>query len=413
MKADIVSIGTELLMGQIVDTNAAWLAAQLPMLGIDLYFISQVGDNLGRVVDTLDRARKRSDLVITTGGLGPTEDDLTREAIAQLLGEEIRVDPALEAHLLEFFKNRGIAMAQRNIKQATLIPSAKALPNPRGTAPGWWVEKGGAIIVAMPGPPREAQRMWEYEVVPRLKGLLKGEAIISRLLKTFGIPEATLDEMLGESLHSNNPSIGVYSKTNGIHLRLTAKAASEAEAWKLLTPLEARVKEIVGSSLWGADDDTLEGVAGELLVQKKMTLATMESITGGLLASTIADNPSATGYFKGGIVAYSVATMVEKGVPAELIQRYGVNSQPVAQAMAQAARESLHAHVGIGITGITGPALQETPPPPGAVHYAMDHPRLRRAFGANYPQGRQFLKERAVSAALFELQKFLQELDKI
>ncbi|MEE8385597.1 MAG: competence/damage-inducible protein A, partial [Dehalococcoidia bacterium] len=169
MKAELVSIGTELLLGEILDTNAQYLAARLPPLGIDLYYTSKVGDNLERLTEVIERAWSRSDLVITTGGLGPTEDDLTREAIARVLGEEMTVDPALERQLREFFARRGVTMPERNVKQASLIASSRALPNPRGTAPGWWVERRGCIIVAMPGPPVEMGRMWEQEVAPELE----------------------------------------------------------------------------------------------------------------------------------------------------------------------------------------------------------------------------------------------------
>ncbi len=409
MKAEIIAIGTELLMGQTTDTNSSWLATQLPALGIDLYFMSQVGDNLGRAVDTLQRAVQRSDLVLTTGGLGPTEDDLTREAIAAFLKEPMYVDPALKEQLIQWFQSRGGRMAERNIKQAMLTKSASPLGNPRGTAPGWWVEKDGHIIVAMPGPPREMQRMWEFEVAPRLKQRLTGEAIVSRLIKTFGIPEGTLDEMLGDHLHGNNPTIGVYSKTDGIHLRLTAKAGSEAQAWTLLSPLEAAVRQIVGQSLWGTDQDSLEGIVGTLFTERGMTLATMESATGGLIASTIADNPDALSYFKGGIVALTPSSLVAHGVEADLIERFGMVSKEVAEDMARAARAIMDSDVGIGITGVSSVPDSATRAT-GAVHYAISHAALSRGFSANYPQGRLVLKQRAASAVLFELQRFVSSL---
>lgn len=177
MKAEIVSVGTEILLGEILDTNAQYLAVRLPPMGIDLYYVSGVGDNLQRLAETVGRAHKRSDLVLITGGLGPTEDDLTREAIALSLDEEMYVDSDMEERLRSFFAARGFTFPERNVKQAMLIPSARAIPNPRGTAPGWWVEKDGRIIVAMPGPPPELERMWEVEVAPRLAQLAAGEVI--------------------------------------------------------------------------------------------------------------------------------------------------------------------------------------------------------------------------------------------
>src|SRR6184192_1942569 len=200
VRAEIISCGTELLLGHITDTNATFLAQSLSALGIDLYFVSQVGDNLGRIVDTLKRAWERSDLIIMTGGLGPTEDDLARESISTLLGETMQVDPKLETELRNMFAGRNAYMPERNIKQATLIPSAQALPNPRGTAPVWWVEKDGRIIVAMPGVPREMYRMWEEEVIPRLRSYT-GALIFTRILRVSGLGESSVEERLDSILH--------------------------------------------------------------------------------------------------------------------------------------------------------------------------------------------------------------------
>jgi len=194
MKAEIISIGTEILLGQIADTNAPYLASQLPLLGIDLYWISQVGDNRARLLDTLKRAHDRSDLIITSGGLGPTEDDITRDAIAELLGEKMTVDPEIEQWLRAIFQKLGYEMPECNIRQANLIPSARAIANPLGTAPGWWVERDGRTILAMPGPPGEMKRMWEHEIRPVLKRSLQGDVIISRTIKTMGLAEARVDE---------------------------------------------------------------------------------------------------------------------------------------------------------------------------------------------------------------------------
>src|SRR5215469_564515 len=222
MRAEIISCGTELLLGHITDTNATYLAQNLASLGIDLYFISQVGDNQGRIVETLRRAWERSDLIIMTGGLGPTEDDLARESISALLGETMQVDAKLEADLRRIFAARTMKMPERNIKQATLIPSAQALPNPRGTAPGWWVEKDKHIIVAMPGVPHEMYRMWEEEVIPRL-GSYTGGLIFTRILRVSGLGESAVGEQLDSVIHSNNPTVATYAKSDAIDVRITAK----------------------------------------------------------------------------------------------------------------------------------------------------------------------------------------------
>src|SRR5579883_1980090 len=212
MKAEIVSIGTEILLGEILDTNAQYIAARLPALGIDLYFMHQVGDNRARLTGVLRQAWERSDVVFCTGGLGPTEDDVTREAVCDLIGEQPHVDPDQEQILRRFFEGRGYPMPERNLKQAWLTPSATAIPNPRGTEPGWWVAKDGKLLIVMPGPPTEMARMWEKEVEPRLRGRSTEAVIISRTIKTGGIGEGSVDEMITPLLHSDNPTIGVYAK---------------------------------------------------------------------------------------------------------------------------------------------------------------------------------------------------------
>jgi nicotinamide-nucleotide amidase len=407
MRAEILSIGTEILLGEIVDTNAAYIAARLPAIGVDLYFKAVVGDNLDRLTETIGRARERSDLVICTGGLGPTEDDLTREAISAVMLEEPAVDPDLETTLRSFFAGRGYAMPERNVKQCWLIPSARAIPNPRGTAPGWWVERDGKIVVAMPGPPTEMHRMWEKEVEPELRRLNPGTVLVTRTLKTAGVGEGTVDEMVSPLLKSTNPSIGVYARADGVHLRLAAKATDEESAWRLIRPIEEEARRILGPAIWGADDDTFESVVGDLMRQHGVTLATMESCTGGLLASTITDVAGSSGYFRGGFVSYQTEFKVELGVDAAVVAEHGVISPECAKAMAAAARERLEAGVGVGITGVAGPDEQEGKPA-GTVHIAVDAIwDAPRVMSYVFPQGRGAVKRRAVTTALVMLRQSL------
>jgi nicotinamide-nucleotide amidase len=407
MKAEILSIGTEILLGEIVDTNAAYIASRLPAMGIDLYFKAVVGDNLDRLTETIGRARERSDIVICTGGLGPTEDDLTREAICAVLNEEPHVDPELEAGLRAFFERRGYAMPERNVKQCWLIPSARAIPNPRGTAPGWWVERDGKIIIAMPGPPTEMTRMWEKEVAPELLRRNPGSVLITRTLKTAGIGEGTVDEMVSALLKSTNPSIGIYARADGVHLRLAAKAPDEQAAWRLLRPMEEELRAILGPAIWGADEDTFESVVGDMMKERRITLATMESCTGGLLASTITDVPGSSEYFKGGFVPYQTEMKIELGIEAEVIEEFGVISPECARSMARVAREKREASVGVGITGVAGPDEQEGKPV-GTVHIAIDSiwaPPQTTSYV--FPQGRTAVKRRAVTTALVMLRQAL------
>jgi nicotinamide-nucleotide amidase len=301
MRAEIVSVGTELLLGHITDTNASWLAQQLSALGIDCFYISQLGDNLGRLTEHLRRAWERSELIVITGGLGPTEDDLTREAISALLDEPMEVQPDLEVELRAFFARRGVAMPESNIKQATLIKSAQVLRNPIGTAPGWWVERDGRVIVAMPGVPGEMYRMWEHEVVPRLRARQGGAIILTRTFKVVGIGESAVEELIRPLLASTNPTIATYAKADGVHVRTSAKAPSEAAARAMLDALEPRVREALGRAIYGLDEDSLAGVAARLLEQAGLTVATAEEFTGGLIASDLSE--AAGPRFKGGLVS--------------------------------------------------------------------------------------------------------------
>ncbi|HLJ33772.1 MAG TPA: competence/damage-inducible protein A [Ktedonobacteraceae bacterium] len=411
MRAEILSCGTELLLGHITDTNATYLTQSLSALGIDLYFVSEVGDNLERIVDTLRRAWNRSDLIIMTGGLGPTEDDLARESISALLGETMQVDPTLEAELRGMFAGRGAQMPERNIKQATLIPSAQALPNPRGTAPGWWVEKDGRIIVAMPGVPKEMYRMWEQEAIPRLKPYTGG-LIFTRILRVSGMGESTVEERLDTLIHSNNPTLATYAKVDAVDVRITAKAETAEEAERQVAAMEVRVRQLLGYHIFGTDRDTLQGVVGNLLQARQQSLAVMESLTGGLLSSTITDAPNSSKHFIGGIVAYSIQLKEQMGVPQETIEQYGAVSEQTARAMAHAVREQLGADFGIGITGVAGPDMQEGKAV-GTVYIAIEGPTgVVTGMGPGWRGGREDNKRFAVLTALNLLRLFLEGVKK-
>ena len=234
MKAEIISIGTEILLGEITDTNSVYLASQLPLLGLDLHFTSTVGDNQQRLIETLKQAWQRSDIIITTGGLGPTQDDITREAIAQFLNEELAIDQTLVHKFEELFKYYKIEMPQSNVKQAAVIPSARIIQNPRGTAPGWWIERDNRLIITMPGPPREMELMWTKEIIPRLQQKITTAVIVSKTLKTFGLTEAEVDERASPFLSTTNPTLATYAKADGICLRITAKAHSESKAQEII-----------------------------------------------------------------------------------------------------------------------------------------------------------------------------------
>ncbi|MBN2240894.1 MAG: CinA family nicotinamide mononucleotide deamidase-related protein [Dehalococcoidales bacterium] len=349
MKAEIISIGTEILLGEITDTNAQYMASRLPFLGIDLYWISQVGDNRARIIEILNRAWNRSDIIFITGGLGPTADDVTRESIAEMLGEEMQLDPELEKHLRTRFSRFGMDMPLSNLKQATLIPSAQSIPNPAGTAPGWWVEKDGRILITMPGPPRELNVVWNETVQPRLEE--KAESVlVPRTFKTFGYSEGGLGEMVSDLLAATNPTCGIYARADGIHLRLAAKAKTREEAVKMLDESEIRIREIASDHIWGKDNETLETITAGLLIERGLTLAVMEDTKGGTLAPTFNGIPGSPSFFKGGLLATDPETMKEFGVPSSVLALKP--GEELARAMAEAVKTFLKADIGIGTVGI-------------------------------------------------------------
>ena len=317
MKAEIISIGTELLLGSITDTNASYLAQRLADLGIDCYYISQVGDNESRIVETLRRALGRSDLIVTTGGLGPTADDLTRESIAALLGETPFVVPEYEEKLRAFFSRRGVPMPPQNLKQATLIPSASSLKNPIGTAPGWKVtcEKGTMTcnIISMPGVPFEMKRMWMEEVEPWLRPLCP-TVLVSRTLKVMGLGESAVEDKVADLMAGTNPTLAPYAKADGVNLRITAKAATAELARAMIAPVEAEITRRLGDAVYGADEDSPGSVVKQLLAECDVRLALIEIGEGaaGAVSQPLASYPALAASMFGPTID-NVARVVSEG----------------------------------------------------------------------------------------------------
>lgn len=293
MDAVVLSIGTELVDGHLTDTNATFLAQELAALGVRLRWSAQVGDELESIVRILRRAWEDASLIVTTGGIGPTEDDLTREAIAALLDEPLSVDPSLDEEIRAFFAARGLVMPERNVKQAYRIPSCEPLPNPIGTAPGWFVRRDQHIIVSMPGVPREMTRMWREQAVPRLLPLLGGGVIRFRTLKTIGIGESLVEERLRDLVERGTPRIATYAKEDGVHVRISAQAEDEATAQLLLATTEQEIRSRLGDHIYGTDDTTLGGAILALLAQVNWHLALIEYGNGGRLATLLAEEPLA------------------------------------------------------------------------------------------------------------------------
>ena len=408
MKAEIMGIGTELLMGELTDTNSSWIASRLPALGIELLWVSIIGDDLPRLTEAFKQGMERSDIIFTTGGLGPTQDDLTREAIAAAFGETPIIQQEVVEDLERYFAARGGPMPQHNIKQANLIPSARFVPNRNGTAPGWWAARDGKIIICMPGPPGENQSMWEEQVEPQLAGLIEDEVTITRNIKTMGMSEGAVDEIVSEFFGVENPYLGIYSKADGIHLRVIARAKDTATAYAMIAPVEKAIHERLGEYVWGYDDDTPEQAAGKSLMEKGLSVAVMEMCTGGALANSITDNPNSISYFKGGNVAYDGAALRSCGVPGEVMEKHGVVSQETANAMAETVRRNFNADVGIAVTGVPGPGEFEGKPL-GLAYICVSNGEKIREMEMRLPPRRVTIKRRVPNQALIELRRLVEE----
>jgi len=409
MNAEIMGIGTELLMGELTDTNSSWIASRLPALGIQLQWVSIIGDDLAKLTEAFKHGMERSDLIITTGGLGPTQDDLTREAIAAAFGETATVQQEVVDDLERYFGARGTPMPSHNIKQANLIPSARFVPNRNGTAPGWWAERAGKIIICMPGPPGENHSMWEEQVEPQLAELIKDEVTITRNIKTMGMSEGAVDEVISEFFGIENPYLGIYSKADGIHLRVIARANNSESARAMIVPVELAIHDRLGEYVWGYDDDTPEQAVGRSLVAKGLTLAVMELCTGGALTNSITDIPESISYFKGGTVAYDGAGLSASGVPTEVMGKHGVVSQQTANAMAETARRNLKADLGIGVTGVPGPGEFEGKPL-GLAYISVTNGKQSRKMEMRLPPRRVTIKRRVPNQALIELRRLVEEI---
>jgi len=361
MRAEILCVGTELLLGQIIDTNAAYIAGQLARAGTDVLRKQTVGDNLERIADCISGALNRSEILIITGGLGPTTDDLTREAIASYLKVELEHHAELEANLQAFFDKRGITPGATIMRQAFLPKGAQAIPNPVGTAPGVFVQtKEDKLIFAVPGVPREMKALLDGFIIPTISERESGERqiIVSRVLRAFGVGESTLAEPIEDILTtSKNPTVAplIFGNTE-VHLRLTAKARDEEEAAVLLDETEAILRARVGDYLFGRDGETLASVVIGLLRGKGSTLSLAESLTGGLAQNLICEVPGASDVFVGGIVAYSEKIKTEiLGVDSKTIEAHSAVSSEVAIAMASGALEKFDSDFSLSLTGEAGP----------------------------------------------------------
>ncbi len=420
MRVEVVAVGTELLLGQILNTNAAWLGAELAAAGMDAEYQSVVGDNVERIALVFRGALARSDAVVACGGLGPTQDDCTREAVAAMLNIPLKRDEAVLDVIRSRFQRAGRPMPESNARQADVPEGARVIPQTMGTAPGLCIPVGEKALYLLPGPPAELHDMWERAVAPELRqrAAARGEtaSISSRVLRTWGLSESALAERLADRFRAleeagGNPSIAfLASGIEGIKVRITAKGATEGEALSLLEAEEARVRELLGPAVFGVDGETIAEVVGRLLVERGFRLGVAESLTGGMVASYLVNVPGASAWFTGGVVAYDARVKRDLlGVPDG-----PVVSEDAALAMAAGACRLLGSEVGLGLTGVAGPDAGEGNPPGtvyvaawGPLHEGQESGEGGDARLLHLPGGRQQVRELATISALDLLRRRL------
>jgi len=418
MTAEIISVGTELLMGQIVDTNAAWLSKNLPLEGISLYHRETVGDNKERLSRIIEMALKRSDIIFTIGGLGPTSDDITKETVADVLNEELVLDDDSHKILTDFFKSINRPMPENNIKQVKFPKNGHILKNPVGTAPGCVfivedntkTEANNKYVIVMPGPPREFKKMYKDEVMPFLKSINgnKETYIKSKIIKTFGIGESTLEETLKDLMKSTNPTVAPYIGNGDVMLRVTASSDKETIACDLVSEMENKISNILGDAIYGYEDDTLPKIIVDLLMKKNLTLSIAESCTGGMISKEITDIPGASQILLFDAVTYSNQAK-EKilKVKKDTLINHGAVSKECAKEMVLGLKDLTNSDIAISVTGIAGPASDDSSKPVGLVYIGVSYKNNTNIHELNFPGDRQNVRLRTTLTALDLIRKLI------
>jgi nicotinamide-nucleotide amidase len=402
MDAEIIAVGSELLTPFYQDSNSLFLTERLNSLGIEVRFKTVVGDNAQDLTTALDQALSRSPLIILTGGLGPTEDDLTRQVVSEVLGRPLREVPELRAQIQERLSRFGRPMSENNLRQAMVPEGAEWLENKHGTAPGIWIEHDHNRLVLLPGPPTELEAMFDAICLPRLAQLSQGLRIKTRVYKVVGLPESEVDKRAAAVYTAyENPSTTILAKPGAIEIHLRARAPTDEEADALLAELGDQIELALGEYVFSTHGESLEEVVGMYLVMRQKTLAVAESCTGGLLAERLTHNSGSSDFFLGGAVCYSNELKTKlAGVPKALIDEHGAVSQPVARALAEGIRARTGASIGLGVTGIAGPTGGSPEKPVGLVFIGLADERGTQVREFRFPGNRARVRLWATQMAL-------------
>lgn len=414
MRVELFSVGTELLLGEIVDTNAAYLAEKLSQLGVLVYHKTTVGDNAERLAAALRIGLERADVVLATGGLGPTEDDITAAVVADVMWVGLDTDEASAERIRSFVRQRGIPLLEGLLKQARVPRGSQVIPNPVGTAPGFIFTKGDKTVIALPGVPAEMRAMAEQTVFPYLAQRAAAEGastIVTRVLRLAGLGESQAEAEIKDLIQAqSNPTIAPYAKTNEVHLRLAAKAPTREEALALIAPVEEAIRARLRDHVYGADDETLEARVGQLLREAGQTLAVAESCTGGLIGHRLTNVPGSSDYLLASLVTYANQAKAKfLAVPEKTLQAHGAVSRETAQAMAEGVREACGADFGLSVTGIAGPGGGSDEKPVGLTYVGLADARETTVEEHRLRGDRTMIKERAAQLALYLLYRRLRE----
>ncbi len=409
MTAEIICVGTELLLGNIVNTNAAFLSEKLAYLGINCYFQTVVGDNRDRLLSVINTALSRADILIFSGGLGPTEDDLTKETVAEALGKKLIRDKWAEQEIADYFALRGRIPTDNNWKQADVIEGCEVLYNKNGTAPGILVSEGEKTVILLPGPPLELKGMFTDSVMPRLQQKC-GQVFYSETVKIVGLGESSVETQILDMLNTQeNPTIAPYAKTGEVHLRVTARAKDEKEAREKTAPVVEELYRRFGNAVYTTDaDETLEMALTKLLMKKKYTMTTAESCTGGMIAARMVNAPGVSAVFKSGFITYANEAKEELlGVSHDTLEKFGAVSRKTAEEMAEGAAKAAHTDTAVAVTGIAGPDGGTKEKPVGLVYIGVNVRGNVEVREYHFSGSRQKIRESVTAAALTFLREKL------